>query len=73
MEIDDNDVGIILAALNTAFYKSVSEDMVESYRQMDNRGKSSPYTKQLEKAVQLLEGYVSDEIIEEEEVDVVSE
>lgn len=63
MEVEREDLEFVLGALNTARYKSVSEDMAESYRQMDARGKPSPFTKHLEQAISRLEACM----IEEEE------
>lgn len=45
------DIQTIHDALNTAYYKSISEDMVEAYRQLDNNGRTSPHTSQLETAL----------------------
>ena len=72
MEVKRDDMEFIKDALNTARFKSECEDVVESYRQMDVRGKSSPLTKHLERAADLIESYFVEEEVEEEE-DVVSE
>lgn len=72
MEIDKADLEFIKDALNTAKFKSISEDMTESYRQMDVRGKSSPLTKHLEQAYERAFALLEKEK-EEEDEDVVSE
>jgi len=46
-----SDIKTIHEALNAAYYKSISEDMVEAYRQLDNTGRTSPQTAQLETAL----------------------
>jgi hypothetical protein len=78
MEIEETELEFLRDALNTAHFKSVSEDMTESYRQMDVRGKVSPLTKHLQAAVdranKVLEEAeaIEEEITEEEETDAVS-
>ncbi len=77
MEIEETELEFLRDALNTAHFKSVSEDMTESYRQMDVRGKVSPLTKHLQSAVdranKIIEeaAEVEEEIIEEK-TDAVS-
>lgn len=69
MEIDRADLEFIKDALNTAKFKSISEDMTESYRQMDVRGKSSPLTKHLEQAYERAYALLAKKEEEEEESD----
>lgn len=52
------DLELARDALNTAHYKSLSEDMNDAYRQMDTRGKTSPLTKHFEKASEKINAYV---------------
>jgi len=78
MEIEQTELEFLRDALNTAHFKSVSEDMTDSYRQMDVRGKVSPLTKHLQGAVdranKILEeaAEVVEEEIIEENTDAVS-
>jgi hypothetical protein len=73
MEIDKSDLEFIKDALNTAKFKSMSEDMTESYRQMDVRGKTSPLTKHLEQAYERAYDLLEAERQREKEEEDVSE
>ena len=71
VNIELADLELARDALNTAHYKSLSEDMNDSYRQMDTRGRTSPLTKHFEKACERINAYIQDAYAkaEQEETD----
>jgi len=73
MEIDEKDFEFFRDALNTAHFKSVSEDMTEAYRQMDVRSKTSPLTKHLQGAVDRANKYLDEVREQNKENEDVSE
>ena len=63
------DLGIIRAALASAYYQNETLDIAEQYRKLSNRPQPSPMTKALQGAVAKVENYIAlaDEV--EEDVD----
>lgn len=56
-----SDLEVIRAALNSAYHKTLAEDLAEQYRKLSNRQQYSALTKSLEGTLALVEGYLSDE------------
>jgi hypothetical protein len=71
VSVTRTDVETILEALNAAYYKSLTEDLVDQYRSLDQRMKVSALTSQLEQALEKVTAYVqllNDETEDNEDV-----
>lgn len=60
VEVPAQDLAYIKSAISSAYYKSLAEDMVKHYHQLDDRGQNSPLTKVLEQALVLVTEHYPD-------------
>lgn len=62
-----DDLEAIRAALNSAHMCAMAEDLASQYRKLSNRQQYSPLTRVLGKSLAMVEGYINDEVTEEDE------
>lgn len=62
-----DDLEAILGTLNASYYKSVGEDLIDTYRQLNSRPQSSPLTKDLERTLDKVKAYIESAKKEDED------
>lgn len=55
-----DDLNTIRESLNAAYYKSMSEDLVDTYRTLNRRQSIAPLTKDLERTIQKVDAYLEE-------------
>lgn len=74
VEVTRTDIEMIYDSLNAAYYKAMTEDLVDQYRDLSQQGsKVSAITKQLEQALGKAAAYIELLNDETEEAEDVSE
>lgn len=59
--VNDDDLRHVYESLNAAYYKALTEDLVETYRSLNERQRESPITKNLEESRARLGKYIKEE------------
>jgi hypothetical protein len=60
VEVTTTDIQTFKTAINTAYYKSLTEDMQKAYSSLSQTPRNSPLTKFLEDALTKVDGYLEE-------------